>query len=488
LRQIFNYFSVKKIDKLAIFQFLGPFIVTFCICIFILLMQWMWKYVDDLVGKGLEIYVILELLFYASAQLIPMALPLAVLLSAIMTFGTLAENNELMAMKSSGVSTLRVVFPIAILVVGICWGSYQFANHILPQANLKFGSLLWDIKTKKPAFDIKPNVFYDGIEGYRIRVGSKSSNSNKIYDVLIYDHTSGIGNNIVTVAESGEMNMSLDNKWLNLKLFNGSRYEDVREPGINYKNYPFSRTKFREYEIRFDLSSFQFTRSSSNLFRGNYKMLNIRELVFAADSVEQKIKKLNPGFADYMAPFYYYLRDTLTLTRNPRPLKMDSLNFICNFPAKDRDKILETALNTSRNVKGLVSFAGAEMLQLKKTLVKYNIEFHRKIALAYSIFVLFLIGAPLGAIIRKGGLGLPAVISMLLFILHYILSITGEKLAKEFILTPFWGMWLPIFIIFPVGVFLLYKANKDSKLFNKEAYERFVTWLSFSKLTKLLRG
>jgi lipopolysaccharide export system permease protein len=443
-------------------------------------MQFLWKYVDELVGKGLELSVIFQLMYYASANLVTMALPLAALLSGMMTMGNMAESNELMACKSTGISMLRVFRPVLILIVILSISSYFFTNNILPKATLKFQTLLFDIKSKKLALDIRPGVFYDGIDGYRMRIGEKSENSNDVKDILIYDHTSGIGNNIVIKAESGNMYISPDKRWLFLKLYNGNRYEEITGQGNEYKNYPASRIHFKEYEIKFDLSSFQFNRTNATLFKGGYKMLNISQLQESIDSVGEIVAKQEPLTMKYLEPYYHNLMDSTLGVLKPKEINFKAESFIDNFPKGSQDAILNKAIIISRNIKQVLESPAQESSIYRKTMINYYIEWHRKMLLAFTVFSLFLIGAPLGAIIRKGGLGLPAVVSTFLFVFYYIISLIGEKLAKQSILAPFWGMWLPVFLMLPLGMFLIYKANKDSKLFSNEAYNKFISWVMTS--------
>jgi lipopolysaccharide export system permease protein len=440
-------------------------------------MQFLWKYIDDLVGKGLEMTVILQLLYYASASLVIMALPLAALLSGMMTMGNMAESNELMASKSTGISMVRIFRPVLVVVVLLSLSAFFFANNVLPKANLKFQTLFFDIKSKKLALDIRPGVFYDGIDGYRIRIGDKSNNTNEIQDVLIYDHTTGIGNNIVIKAERGNMFLSPDTRWLFLKLYNGNRYEELSGQGNEYKNNPSSRVHFKEYEIKFDLSSFQFNRTNSTLFKGGYKMLNMSQLEQSIDSVGDIINNVVPLTKKYLEPYFYYLRDTTFFTQTANNIGFKEESFINNFPEKRKEDLLTRALLISRNIKQVIESPAIEVNNHRRALVAYYVEWHRKLMIAFTVFSLFLIGAPLGAIIRKGGLGLPAVISTVLFVLYYIVSLIGEKLAKQVIITPFWGMWMPVFIMMPIGMFLIYKANQDSKIFTTEGYNWFLNWI-----------
>jgi lipopolysaccharide export system permease protein len=468
---------VKKIDKLALIYYVAPFISTLVVCLFFLLMQFLWKYIDDLVGKGLDLSVIFQLLFYASASLVTLALPLAALLSGIMTMGNIAESNELMAFKSTGISMVRVFRSVLILICFMSIGAYFFANNVLPKANLRFQTLLYDIKTKKLALDIKPGVFYDGIDGYRLRIGKKSNETNDVQDVLIYDHTAGVGNNIVIKAQSGNLYMSPDSRWLFIKLYNGNRYEEVTGQGNEYRNHPASRLHFKEYEIKFDLSSFQFKRNDATLFKGGFKMLNLKQLQEAIDSINNVIVQQRPLTLKYLETYYFFLRDTSFKVMTPRPMNFTAESFIDNFPNNKKEQILNKAIIISRNIKEVLGPVAMENTMYKKSMMAYYIEWHRKIILAFTVLSLFLIGAPLGAIIRKGGLGLPAVVSTFLFIFYYVISLIGEKLAKQLILTPFWGMWLPVFFMLPLGMFLIFKANNDSKLFSMDAYESRLNWI-----------
>ncbi len=447
-------------------MFVGPFAITFALSMFILIMQFLWKYIDDLAGKGLEWYVIGELIFYASAHLVPMALPLAVLLSSIMTLGSMAENNELIAAKSAGVSLISTIKPLGVVIILVAMGAFLFANYTLPKANLQFGALLWDIKTKKPAFDLQPGIFYNGIDDYSIRV--KKKDDNKLYDILIYDHTSGLDNNIVIRAEEGTMYLSPDEQWLTLNLKKGVRYEEIRNMKNSYTNYQASRTYFDEYSIRFDLSSFKLDRTDISLFRGNFKMLRMDELVYLRDSVIQKQHNISQMVRRYLRPQVYYIQDSLLDDKTPQTLDFKEKKFIDNFPPEERKRLLTRAGASARTVKYLIQNPRTEYEFMKDTIVRYEIEWYRKIVLAFSIVFLFLIGAPMGAIIRKGGLGLPGVVSLFLFIAFYIISIIGEKLARKYIISSVLGMWLPIIIIGPVSIFLLLKANRDSIIFRIE--------------------
>lgn len=447
------------------------------------MMQFLWKYIDDLVGKGLEWSIILELLFYASAHLVPMALPLAILVSSMMTLGNLAENNELMAFKSAGVSLLKILKALGIIIIVISIGAFFFTNYVLPVANLQFGGLLWDIKTKKPTFEIYEGVFYNGIDGFSIRIGEKSDNSKGIKDILIYDHTASSSNNIVIKADMGEMISAEDKNLIIIKLYDGYRYEEIRNVRESYRSFPHSRIKFKEYEMRFDLSSFDFSRTNISFFKDHNKMLNMQELGKKADSLENCLVSVSKRVRKMIKPYFYFYKESLIDTLTPNNTGFTNDTFIYNFPKEHRYKIINAAKMKSMTIKHLVENPGKQVENINRSLVRNNMEWHRKLTLSFSVLIVFLLGAPMGAIIRKGGLGMPTVVSIFLFIGYYIIFIVCEKLTKQFVLTPFLGMWLPIFILLPIGLFLVNKANKDSMLLNMEAYLRLLNIIKnfFSK-------
>lgn len=451
-------------------------------------MQFLWKYIDELVGKGLEWYVITELLFYATANLVPMALPLAVLLSSIMTFGNMGEHNELVAAKSAGISLQRIMLPLFIFAIMTGCGAFFFANSVWPVANLKFASLLYDIRQKKPAIDIKPGVFYKGIEGFAIRVGSKSKDGIMLYDVTIYDHTAKQGGNIVIKAESGKMQMSDDERYLIITLYKGGTYNEVRKQDEkkNSKSteyFPLFRNKFDRQVLRMDLEGFKLERTKEDIFKTNYQMLNLSQLAYAADStLKYNAKKLNDFKTEFNRKFVQY-RDTIPVnttvadTALARPMA-----YYNSLDKKKQTIVLNTATSIIRANKTYAKIKANEMKHRVVYVRKYFIEWHRKFVIGVSCVVLFLIGAPLGAIIRKGGLGLPVVISVIGFLVMYILNIIGEKMVKQGELLPVQGMWLSIMVLAPIGLFLTYKATTDSAIMETNTYVQILR-----KFTDLVR-
>lgn len=431
-------------------------------------MQFLWKYIDDLVGKGLDGAVIAELMFYTSANLVPLALPLAILVSSIMTFGNMAEHFELTAAKASGISLQRVMLPLLFTAIAISALAFVFSNHILPFTNLKMGSLLYDIRQQKPALAIREGVFYNGIEGYSIKIGDKDADGKTIRNVMIYDHTNGMGNRKLVMAESGKMETSADERFLILNLQNGSSYEELSNNRKGVDSSPLMRNSFRSYTIRFDLSQFKLSRTNEDMFKGGHQMMNLSQLRLAVDSLGGEISKRESSNEKNLAYYFYMLRDTL-----PEPIGSPVLTPVDSLPPFLANQVYETALNQARSVESVLLGMSEDMDSRLYQLAKYKVEWHRKLTLSVACFILFLIGAPLGAIIRKGGLGMPLVVSIIFFLAYHVTSITGEKFAKEGIIEAWRGMWLSSLVLLPVGLFLIYKATTDSVIFERENYISF---------------
>lgn len=466
----------KKLDKLIIKAFFGPFLATFFITLVVLVMQFFWLYIDDFVGKGLGAGVILEFIMYQSAVLVPLALPLAVLLSSLMTFGNLGESFELVAIKSAGISLIRFMRPVFLLTVLLSGVAFLFSNYVIPVANLKSRTLLADIVYAKPAFDIKEGIFYDRLAGYAIKIGKKE-NDSIIKDVVIYEQGNTLQDNFI-VAKSGVMRVTGNKRILELNLQDGWRYQE-RGTIFSNSNNEYVRVGFKTYDKQFDLSSLGFTsRTADSVNKNNERMFSMRQLNVAIDSLKKEEDSVHQRMAKdmlYLFPFgklmdsswkYSAASDTAWKkpTKNLDPLFPDSATLNINTMAK------ATA--------GAIRISSESIFQTDKeknrVIRKHFIEWHRKIAMSVACLVLFLIGAPLGAIIRKGGLGTPLIFAIVFFMFFYFSSTIGEKFAKEDTLTPFAGMWLATLVLTPMGFFLVYKAMRDSQLFNKEFYMRMV--------------
>ncbi len=465
---------MKKINVLVLKNYVGPLVMTFFISLFILLMQFLWKYVDDLVGKGLEWYIIGELMFYASSTFVPLALPLAILLSSLMTFGNLGEHYELVAMKSAGISLRSIMMPLVILSIIISLIAFYFSNNVLPVANLKFKSLLYDVKKKRLAINIKEGMFYNGMDDFVIKVGKKNRDGNTIYDIMIYNHTDRRGNIDVTMADSGYMETTPDERYLIFTLYDGYNYQER----IDQKNarmlLPFQRTYFKKQVRKFDLSDFVLSRTKEELFKNNYQMLNIKQLNLSIDSLDGAFYKRRINLSQNFIRNYKFYEDYKSSVSDDHDSSYVLQGSIINEFDKDtRLKIVQSSLNSARSLQKSIDYYVEDFKSSEEYIAKHKAAWHKKFTLSFACLVLFFIGAPLGAIIRKGGLGLPAVISVLFFILYHIISMIGEKSALQGAMGMTYGMWLSSAVLMPIGLFLTLKATSDSPLMDMEVWNKF---------------
>lgn len=469
----------KKLDKLIIRAFIGPFVATFFITLFVLVMQFFWKYIDDLVGKGLDFISIVQLTGYVSATMITLALPLAVLISSIMTFGNLGETFELVAIKSAGIPLLRFMRPLIIITSFICLGSFLLSNYVIPVANLKFYTMLYDIRVAKPAFDLKEGIFYNKLPNYAIKVGKKEKNGNGIADVIIYENDYRMQDNII-VAEKGSMNMSADKKFLEFHLQNGWRYQE--RGTYNTANTEFIRIRFKEYTKLFDLSSFEMMKTPDSAFKNQGIMLNIGQLQNFEDSISKMMNKIvstryDKEIMPYMSNPKMFDSGWKEIKVKVNPKTKDYYQQLPDSAVQLTTNRLAEKVNMIKSSNDLIY----EDYKLKRDFRQgYMVEWHKKFSLAFACLVLFMIGAPLGSIIRKGGLGMPLVVAVIFFLIFHLLNMFGQKMADSYTLSPMNGMWLSSYVLVPIGFFITYKAMHDSQLFNQEFYFRF-----FRKIKKL---
>lgn len=419
-------------------------------------MQFLWKYIDDLVGKGLEWFDVAQLLFYASARLVPLALPISLLLSSIMTFGNLGEKYELVAMKSAGVSFQKGMSSLLFFILMISISSFLFSNYYMPYANLKAGTLLYDIRKQKPALNIKPGMFYNGLEGFSIKIDKKNDNGVDLEGIMIYDHNNQSGNNKVILAERGSMYLSENEQYFIISLEDGHSYFEKNTSTIKNKNNkrPHQRVVFKKDVLRFDLSGFGMKRSSEDLYRNHYAMMNNRQILNSIDSLHNKITNKATKTKKQLDE---KLGVDSTLSKNTYT-KLKYLNIV-----QERKKY-NAAVNSARSNKALIENTNRDKDYRETLVAKHLVEWHRKWSLAFACIVMFLIGAPLGSIIRKGGFGMPVVVSIFFFILYHVLYMTGEKMVKKGELLAIEGMWIANTILLPIGIWLSYKASKDSNL------------------------
>jgi lipopolysaccharide export system permease protein len=470
----------RKLDKLVIKAFIGPFIAVFFITLLVLLLQFFWLWIDEFVGKGLSMKVIGEFIWYQSTALVPLALPIAVLLSSLMTFGNLGESLELVAVKSSGISLLRFMRPLFIVSILICGVAFMFSNFMIPVAELKSKTLLADIVWSKPAFDIKEGVFYDKIEGFSIKIGRKDSDSI-VHDIIIYEKGGNTLQDNFIIANSGIMRVTPNKRFLEFNLKDGWRYQ---EKGDRYtKNTEFIRIGFKEYTKQFDLSNLGFgKRTSDTLNRANHRMQSMRQLSRSIDSIQKSIDQHTQKVKQDVFAAFAFVKNLDSNYQKPANSKPTAKKFEELIPDSTLFEVNRKAASLLGSAILNAEIVSAEYNTKQRELRAHKIEWHKKITLSLACLVLFLIGAPLGSIIRKGGLGTPLIIAIFLFMFFFFFNTAGEKNAKENVLTPFGGMWMATFSLLPVGIFLTYKAMHDANIMNREFY--FRTWRKIKSVLK----
>jgi lipopolysaccharide export system permease protein len=470
---------IKKLDKLILKAFIGPFAATFFITLVVLVLQFFWLWIDDFVGKGLSPGIILEFIGYQAATLVPLALPLAVLLASLMTFGNLGETYELVAVKASGISLLRFMRPLFFLVTGVCGIAFYFANSVIPITQLKSRTMLSDIVWAKPAFDIKEGVFYDKIGGLAIKIGKKESDSI-IHDIIIYEQAGSLQDNFV-IASDGVMKVSPDKRFLIFNLKNGWRYQERTAQGSTTTE--FIRLGFKEYKKSIDLISFQFKSTSDSTEKANFRVMSMPQLTKVIDSMNRingrigdRVRKeafASGGIGRYLDSSWKSV-PAVSAPVDIYKLVPDSARAIINDRLVGRVGIMRSTNDALAN----------QYENDEKEKRRYEIEWHRKLSLSLACLVLFLIGAPLGSIIRRGGIGNSLIFSIGFFMLFYFIANTGEKLGREGKWSVFGGMWLATFILTPIGLVLTYMAIHDSQLFNREYYYRIIRKLRKKKISK----
>lgn len=472
--------------------FLPLFIMTFGICLFIVLMQFLWRYIDDMVGKGLGIPVLGEMFFYAALFLLPMALPLAILLASLMTFGNLGERLELLAMKSAGVSLIHIMRPLMITIGIISIGAFFFQNNAMPVVQVKLYSLLYSMRQKSPELDIPEGVFYGEITGYNVYVKQKDNKTGLLKDVMIYDYSDGFNNARVIKADSGRLKTSADKLFLVLSLFNGESFENLKNQtgsaGAKVA-VPYRRETFGTKEILIEFDA-NFTRTDESFMQNQYMGKKLNDLQTSIDSMTVRldsIKALNAKSVyemSYRRTFSKPKREEGNRAGNSQVNNTDSLKkkqdepaIIIDFdslyqaqPASGKAALLVRAKSNIESVKADYYFKAATMGDEAYKVRRHLTEWHKKFTLSFACMVFFFIGAPLGAIIRKGGLGMPVVISVILFIFYYIVDNIGFKMARDGVWAAWEGMWLSSAVLAPLGIFLTYKAVNDSVILNADTY------------------
>ena len=474
---------LKKLDKLILKAFAGPFLLTFAVVQFILLTHTLLKYLDDIIGKDLGTGVLLQLLFYFSVLIVPVSLPLAVLLSSLMTYGNLGEHHELTAIKASGIALTRILRPVLLLTVGLAVGAFWFNETIVPRANLKAYSLLWDVRQQKLALDIREGVFYNGIPGYTIKVEKKTgANGDRLHGVMIYDHTQKSGNATVMLADSGRMFTRFNGGYLGLELFHGHNY--IEQPDAQDRaGASFVRQGFDHNLVTFSLNSFDLNRTKEELFSTNRMMLNIPQLHHSTDSVQKKLSFEQVQLPRQLNAYYTFLRlDTTGQAANRKVAGWQVPT--TRLPAASALNIQQAA-NRARNLRAFANSTAERLNDIARNSALFRIEVYRKYSQSVAVLLMFLIGAPLGSIIKKGGLGVPILVSILFFIIYYVLSIMGEKYGREFVMPVGVGMWMSNLVLLPAGLFFLYQAYNDSGLLEMDFWRRLPQRLGIPALRKI---
>lgn len=439
-------------------------------------MQFLWCYIDDLVGKGIGFDVMGKLMFYTSITFVPMALPLAMLLSSLMCFGNLGEFYELVAMKASGISVWKIMRPLLIFSIAMSITAFIFSNNILPVATLKSNVLLRDVRKQKMSFDIPEGRFYKGIDGYTILAGKKNPDNNTLYDVIIYDHTEYRGNTKVTAADSATLALSPNQTEIVFTLYTGFNYNEV----IDDKEYrikrPFEKMVFDRQYISFDISDFNMTESDENSMKGHQSMLNISQLVVAIDSLEQNAVERKDTYKKSFKHRLQHLssRDNIETQANTDAdtISLDKWPLLENFSKKEQLSIVNMAITATNNHIDNINLNINDFERQETNLRKHEQVLHEKFSLSVACMLFFFIGAPLGAIIRKGGLGLPIVVSVIFFVIYYVITITSQRVAIAGDIPVSLGVWLSSIILLPIGIFLTIKATTDSALLDRESWKK----------------
>ena len=475
---------IKKLDIFVLKSFGFMFTGTFFICLFIFIMQLLWLYVDELVGKGIPMDALAKFFYYAALTLVPKSLPLAILLAALITFGNFGERMELTAMKAAGVPLIRVMIPLITFCIGLGLMSFYFQNITVPHANLQLQRLLISMKQKSPELEIPEGVFYDGIENYNLYVKRKNNDTGTLYGVIIYNMSNGFENATILKADSGRLETTADRRHLRFTLYSGEQFENLKDGQINSKNIPYRREQFSEKTMLIEFSS-GFDVMDGSYLSANAMNKNMVQLSHDIDSMSAVQDSIGRVYFSQMKEGTYTSHDlTKTDTTKLQSFITEERISIINVDSlyhssthEQRKKWLEHEERRIKNMKNELGLKDKTVFNADKNIRRHQIEWFYKITMSLACLVFFLIGAPLGAIIRKGGLGMPVIVSVFTFIVYYILDTSGTKLAREGEIPVWWGTWMSTALLAPLGIFLTYQANKDSGVFNVDLYKTAFRWM-----------
>ena len=462
---------MKKLDQFILKSFIGPFIAILLVVVFILMMQVLWLYIDELVGKGLSFKIIMEFLGWGCITMLPLSLPLATLLSSMMTLGQLGENNELLAIKAAGISLQRMFIPLAIVCLGISIGAFFVSNDLIPVAYNKIYQLRADIGKTKGEIKIPAKTFYNGIDGYMLRVEERNDETGMLHGVMVYDHTDSKGNTRLTLADSAQMSISKDKSYLAFILFNGSNYEETNDKKYRDTTLQLQKIDFRRQELIIPLENYAFQKSDSSRFSDQVKSMSLDQLYESEDSIGRLNAQGKTRNMESMAKArnlrYNSQLDTASKVVRTTPFVREDLN---TWQSIDKEiEAVQNAIKNAESIQNNLNSYSRDRYHHTYTLRLIDIEVYKKFALAIACFIFFFIGAPLGAIIRKGGLGASAIISVLFFVAYWVIDVSGTKLAKDGAVGPFHGVFFSSYVLFPTGLFLTWKAINDSTFFNLDS-------------------
>lgn len=476
---------IKKLDIFILKNYLTLFAGTFCISLFVVMMQFLWKYVDELIGKGLELSVMAKFFFYAGETLVPLALPLAILLASLISFGNLGERLELLAIKAAGISLFRTLRPLIIFNLFVAYGSFYFQDVIAPMANRNLMQLLYSMRQKSPELDIPEGVFYDGIEGLNIYVRQKDKETGALYNIIIYNMRDGVDNAHIILADSGSLETSADKQHLLLHLYSGEQFENLRSGALVTNNVPYRRETFvdKHFIIDFDTN---FNMADGDTFSSSANTKNMQQLVADIDSLETYYDSLGLTYYNEMKRSALFVpvidgenadkkdesgEQKKDMAKQNVEIVLDSV--FGKMSAGEQEAVIRSAMQKVSIQQMDTEFKSASMEDGNSQIRRHWLKFWEKITMALACMVFFFIGAPLGAIIRKGGLGLPVVVSVIIFIIYYIINTAGMKLGRQGTIPVWFGMWLSTIVLAPLGVFFTVKSNNDSVVFNMDAYTAF---------------
>lgn len=478
-------FRIKRLYTFVLESFLPVFFMTFMISNFILVMQLLWKYIDQLVGKGIDFQIFAQFYWYAALSLVPMSLPLAVLLASLMTFGNFGERLELLAMKAAGISLFHIMKPLFVLMIGICVGAFYFQDKAMPVVQVKLATLLASFKEKSPELSVPEGAFYSEIPGITLYVKKQDPEKKRMKDIMVYDFSKGYDNAAVTVAKYGELRFTSDKKQLVFTLHEGEGFSNFSSQQNISAGIPYRRESFRKKQLVIDFDG-NFNLVDESNFKSMHFSKNTKELSQIIDSVGGILDSLDVKTEDYYTQTQYMGRDrqeghTLatpktiarsSLSSKPFYPKMDSI--LSSLNQQDLLATIRRAKDRIFSIRNEMEYRQIAVANETYQFRRSSIEFHRKFTLSFACLIFFFIGAPLGAIIRKGGIGMPAVVSVFLFIFYYMVDVTGYKFARDGVWDPVLGGWISSAALLPLGIFLTYKAVNDSAIFNGEAYMMFI--------------